>query len=106
VEDNKITNKADAASSFQAAIVEVLVGKTIAVAQQYQAKQIMLAGGVSANKHLRQKMTADSPLPVLIPPIALCTDNAAMIAACGYFRFQDGKISDLSLDVIPGLKLV
>jgi N6-L-threonylcarbamoyladenine synthase len=106
VEDNKIADKNDAAASFQAVIVEVLVGKTIAVAQQYDAKQIMLAGGVSANKQLRQKMTADSPLPVLIPPIALCTDNAAMIAACGYFRFQAGKTSNMALDVIPGMKLV
>lgn len=106
VENDKITSRADAAASFQVSVVDVLVTKTIAAAQQYGVKQIMLAGGVSANKYLRRTMEANSPLPVLIPPINLCTDNAAMIAACGYFRFQSGKTSDLSLDVIPNLKLV
>jgi N6-L-threonylcarbamoyladenine synthase len=105
VQEDKAINKADAAVSFQAAIVDVLVTKTIATAQEYNARQILLAGGVAANKYLRQTLLANSPLPVLIPPIILCTDNAAMIAACGYYRFQAGKTSDLSLDVIPNLKL-
>jgi N6-L-threonylcarbamoyladenine synthase len=103
-EDKKI-NRADAAASFQAAVVDVLVTKTVAVAQECNARQILLAGGVAANKHLRQTLTEHSPFPVVIPPFILCTDNAAMIAACGYFRFQAGKTSDLSLDVIPNMKL-
>ena len=104
IEDKNI-NKADVAASFQAAVVDVLVTKTVAVSQEYNARQILLAGGVAANKHLRQTLVSRSPFPVIIPPFILCTDNAAMIAACGYFRFQAGKTSDLSLDVIPNMKL-
>ena len=105
VQEDKEINKADAAASFQSAIIDVLVTKTIATVQEYDARQILLAGGVAANKHLRQTLLSKSPLPVIIPPFILCTDNAAMIAACGYYRFQAGKTSDLSLDVIPNLKL-
>ncbi|MDP3880017.1 MAG: tRNA (adenosine(37)-N6)-threonylcarbamoyltransferase complex transferase subunit TsaD [Dehalococcoidales bacterium] len=105
VEGGKISTKADAAASFQEAVVDVLVGKTMAVAREYRAKQILLAGGVAANESLRQKLVADSPVPVLIPPMILCTDNAAMVAACGYYRFQGGRIDGLDLDVVPGLRL-
>jgi N6-L-threonylcarbamoyladenine synthase len=105
LEEDKVPNKADAAASFQEAVAEVLVTKTVAAAREYGVKQILLAGGVAANRLLRQRLTKDSPLPVLIPPLVLCTDNAAMIAACGYFRFQAGKVDGLALDVIPSLKL-
>ena len=104
-EDGKISSSADGAASFQTAIIEVLVTKTIAASQEYGVKQIILCGGVAANKALRQKFMIESPLPVLIPPMILCTDNAAMIATCGYYRFRAGKTSDLSLDVVPNLKL-
>jgi N6-L-threonylcarbamoyladenine synthase len=105
VTEDKNINKADVAASFQSAVVDVLVTKTIAVAREYNARQILLAGGVAANKHLRQTLVSRSTFPVIIPPFILCTDNAAMIAACGYFRFQAGKTSELSLDVIPNMKL-
>ncbi len=105
VKEGKITNKADAAASFQEAVVEVLVSKTVAAAREHRVKQILLAGGVAANRRLRQQLQQHSPLPVLIPDIKLCTDNAAMIAACGYFRFQAGKTDGLDLDVVPSLKL-
>jgi N6-L-threonylcarbamoyladenine synthase len=104
-EDGKITSTPDAAASFQAAVVDVLVTKTIAAAKAHAVRQIAVCGGVAANKALRQTMLERSPLPVLIPPLILCTDNAAMIAGCGYFRFRDGKTAGLSLDVIPNLKL-
>jgi N6-L-threonylcarbamoyladenine synthase len=105
VEAGRISNKADAAASFQEAVAEVLVTKTIAAAREYGVKQILLAGGVAANRPLRQRLLKDSPLPVLIPDLKLCTDNAAMIAACGYFHFQAGRIDGLDLDVVPSLKL-
>jgi N6-L-threonylcarbamoyladenine synthase len=104
-EEGKIASAADAAASFQAAVVDVLVTKTIAAAETHHVRQIALCGGVAANKALRQTLLARSALPVLIPPMLLCTDNAAMIAACGYFRFRDGRVADLSLDVVPNLKL-
>ncbi len=104
-EGGKISSSADAAASFQAAVVEVLVAKTVAAAKEYRVKCILLAGGVAANKRLRQGLSEASPRPVLVPEPVLCTDNAAMIATCGYYRFQAGKADDLALDVFPGLKL-
>jgi N6-L-threonylcarbamoyladenine synthase len=105
VEAGKIPSPSDAAASFQAAVVEVLVSKTVAVAKEYRAKHVLLAGGVASNGLLRQRLTLESPVSVLVPEPILCTDNAAMIAACGYFRLQAGEISGLDLDVIPNLKL-
>jgi N6-L-threonylcarbamoyladenine synthase len=101
-----ITDIPGAAASFQEAVVDVLVKKTVNAATKYGARQILLSGGVSANSFLRQQMTLASPLPVLIPHPALCTDNAAMVAACGYWRFQAGHVSNLDLDVIPSLALL
>jgi len=70
-----------------------------------KVEQILLSGGVAANKALTQRFLANSPVPVLIPPPHLCTDNAAMVAACGYYHFQAGKISGYDLDVVPSLSL-
>ncbi len=105
VEADQISNSADAAASFQEAVTDILVSKTVAVAKEYCAKQILLAGGVAANKRLRQRLREVSSFPVLIPPMVLCTDNAAMVAACGYYHFQTDRRDDLGLDVVPGLKL-
>jgi N6-L-threonylcarbamoyladenine synthase len=96
---------ADVAASFQLAIVDVLVAKTIEAARQLKVEQILLSGGVAANKALTQRFLANSPVPVLVPPPHLCTDNAAMVAACGYYHFQAGKISSYDLDVVPSLGL-
>jgi N6-L-threonylcarbamoyladenine synthase len=96
---------ADAAASFQLAVVDVLVVKTIEAAKQLKVEQILLSGGVAANKMLTQHFLANSPVTVLIPPPHLCTDNAAMVAACGYYHLQAGKISGYDLDVVPSLSL-
>jgi N6-L-threonylcarbamoyladenine synthase len=105
VESNNIPSPQDAAASFQEAVVDVLVKKTVAVAREYRVKQILLAGGVAANGYLRRTLTEVSPLPVLVPPLILCTDNAAMIAACGCFQFRAGNTDNLNMDVIPNLRL-
>jgi len=91
----------DLAASFQAAVVDVLVKKTRYAAQEYGAMELLVAGGVSANQALREKIAKDTPGRVHIPPIHLCTDNAAMIAAAGYYRFVHGKVDDLDIDAMP-----
>jgi N6-L-threonylcarbamoyladenine synthase len=97
------------AASFQASVIEVLVTKTIKAAKLYNVKQVLLAGGVAANKGLRRELeNAFMDLPdieLIIPPLSLCTDNAAMIAAAGTIRFQQGKRSGLEMNANPGLDL-
>ncbi|GAB4451864.1 MAG: tRNA (adenosine(37)-N6)-threonylcarbamoyltransferase complex transferase subunit TsaD [Armatimonadaceae bacterium] len=93
----------DLAASFQEAVVEVLVGKTVAAAREVGVARVFLAGGVAANRRLREKMqeACDAAgLTLFYPPPALCTDNAAMIAATGYFHLQAGKADDLSLPTL------
>jgi len=96
---------ADAAASFQLAVVDVLVTKTVKAARELQVKQILLSGGVAANKLLTERFLNSSQVPVFVPPPHLCTDNAAMVAACGYHHFQTGQISNYDLDVVPSLSL-
>ncbi len=93
------------ALAFQDSVVDVLVSKTIAAAQEFAATEILLAGGVAANMHLRSELTRRATIPVRYPPIQLCTDNAAMIAAAAYYRFAAGVQSGWDLDVVPGLRL-
>jgi N6-L-threonylcarbamoyladenine synthase len=92
---------ADLAASFQAAVVDVLVSKTMQAAKEFKAKNLLIAGGVSANKALRDSFLMRSTCPVNIPPITLCTDNAAMIAAVGYYRYIHGQRDTLDIDVLP-----
>lgn len=89
----------DLAASFQAAVVDALFEKTMAAAREFRAREILIAGGVSANQALRQAFLNQTEFPVHIPPLSLCTDNAAMIAAAGYYRFAHGQTSSLDMDV-------
>ncbi len=96
---------ADLAASFQAAVVDVLATKAAAAAQTFGATRLALGGGVAANRTLLRTVEERAQLPVLCPPPRLCTDNAAMIAAAGYFRYSAGERSDMRLDVEPGLPI-
>lgn len=97
---------ADLAASFQLAVVDVLTEKTIAAAREFDAQRILLAGGVSANQLLRQRVRERAEVPTLYPPPILCTDNAAMISAAGTVRFRAGESSGWDLDVLPGAGLL
>ena len=91
----------DLAASFQSAVVDVLFKKTLQAARDYDAKEVLVAGGVSANRALRQAFQSQKEFKVHIPAFSLCTDNAAMIAAAGYYRFALGHTSQLDIDVQP-----
>ena len=96
---------ADIAASFQAAVVDVLVNKTMRAAREFHAQGILLVGGVSANHALRQSFQSNASVPLHIPPLVLCTDNAAMIAGAGYYRFVRGHRDGLEMDVSPNWPL-
>ncbi|MGO4960540.1 tRNA (adenosine(37)-N6)-threonylcarbamoyltransferase complex transferase subunit TsaD [Jeotgalibaca porci] len=98
------------AASFQSAVVDVLVAKTIRAAKEKGIKQLLLAGGVAANKGLRKALTdaVASELPdveLIIPPLYLCGDNAAMIGAAAYTQYKAQDFASLSLNARPGLML-
>jgi N6-L-threonylcarbamoyladenine synthase len=92
---------ADLAASFQASVVDVLVTKALSAAEEFEAKQVLVAGGVSANRALREVFRERASLPVRVPPLALCTDNAAMTGAVGHRRFLAGQRDALDIDVLP-----
>ena len=99
----------DVAASFQASVIDVLVTKTSQAVDKYPVKQLLLAGGVAANKGLRtaleKEFSSREGLELIIPPLSLCTDNAAMIAAIGSVLYDKGIRSDLALNANPGLEL-
>lgn len=100
-------NVPDLCCSFQEAVTDVLVYKTKHAAKKYNAKMVILAGGVAANKRLRAKLTeAITDIPVCMPSFKYCTDNAAMIAALGYYQFKENSTSrKLDINGIPYLDL-
>ena len=96
---------AEVALAFQEAIVESMVRRTIEAAEKYRVKGILLGGGVAANSHLRAEMAKRSPVQVIVPRPALCTDNGAMIGAAAYFTLRHGDTFAWDLDVVPSLRL-
>jgi len=96
---------ADIAASFQLKIAQMLSKNLFKVACLKKVKQIILGGGVSANLFLRSFLEKEKPdhIKIFFPPLELCTDNAAMVAACAYAKVKQGKISPLSLDAQPNL---
>ncbi|QQZ09146.1 tRNA (adenosine(37)-N6)-threonylcarbamoyltransferase complex transferase subunit TsaD [Heyndrickxia vini] len=97
------------AASFQESVIDVLVTKTIKAAKEFHVKQVLLSGGVAANKGLRDRLEKEfaeiDGIELLIPPLHLCTDNAAMIAAAGSILFEKGKRSEYSLNANPSLDI-
>jgi len=110
VEEFKKTGKevpvADIAASFQQTVVETLYEKTMSAAEEHNANEIIVAGGVSANRALREAFRSQTKFRVHIPHIKLCTDNAAMIAAAGYRHIVAGETDTLDFDVQANWPLV
>lgn len=102
-------NKANLCASFQKAVTEILIENTKKALNldKVQTKNIVLAGGVSANSYIRKNFLEleNQGYKVFMPELKLCTDNAAMIAAAGYYNFIAGKKNELNLNAIPNLKL-
>ncbi len=96
---NEQVNVENFCASFQEAVTDVLVSKTVSAKSEFKVKQIIVAGGVAANSGLRKKLTDTiTDIPVFFPKIEYCTDNAAMIAVAGYFQYKKQKEDDLMLN--------
>lgn len=96
----------DFAASFQYTAIKTLVTKTVKAYNEFQPKSVVIAGGVAANQELREQLKAALPIDIDYAPISLCTDNAAMIATLGYYKFMNGKVTDpYELEVIPSISM-
>lgn len=101
-------NTADVAAGFQAAVLDVIVAKTLSAALDMNKDKIVLAGGVAANSRLREMFEEECGrhgIGLYYPSPVLCTDNAAMIGCAAYYKYKAGGIDELTLDAIPNLKL-
>ncbi len=96
---------ANMAASFQAAVVDVLATKAAQAAEEFDVTAVLLCGGVSANQALRVTTAQRCPVPVYYPPLFLCTDNAAMVAACAHHHFLAGRRAGWDMDVYPTMRL-
>ena len=104
---NPDINKADLCASFEKYVTDILINNCIEASKQLGTKIIALAGGVSANSYIRKKFIEleKQGYKIYYPAPILCTDNAAMIAAAGYYRYISGVVSDLELNAVPNLKI-
>lgn len=101
-------NQADVAAGFQAAVLDVIVAKTVKAAKDMDKDKIVLAGGVASNSRLREMMSEEcekNGIKLYYPSPILCTDNAAMIGCAAYYKYIAGERDDLTLDAIPNLEL-
>ena len=100
--------KEDLATSFENIVVKTLTKKTMRAIDEYKVKELLIAGGVSANSGIREefdKLCKEKGIKLVVPKLAYCTDNGAMIAAAGYYYYKKGLFSDCSLKINPSLDL-
>ncbi len=103
-----IIDKEDLATSFQEVVVDIITKKTLKALKEFKISRLILAGGVAANKGLREKLSTvcvENNIDCSYPPIKYCTDNAAMIATAGYFLYKQGKFSNLELNAKSSVEL-
>ena len=101
-------NKPDLCASFQKAVTDMLILNVKKAVKQFSSDNIVIAGGVSRNSFIRNSfdnLAKELNIKVYYPEPILCTDNAAMIAAAGYYNYMDKKIADLTLNAVPNLKI-
>lgn len=105
---NPNINKADLCASFEKAVTEMLLNNTKKAIEEFKVDKIAIAGGVSSNSYIRNSfdnLSKELNIKVYYPEKTLCTDNAAMIAAMGYYNYINGERAELNLNAIPNLKI-